>query len=130
MDETFFSYATDQLLECWYSIVNEDTENINISRISQDIIMVFECYLKCHLNDGRKSIYPILTGGNAEIEINELEEDDSIVCSGQLLSIGALGRSILPRSLPLLSQLLETKIITLRQYISNRLSVTIGNAYS
>ena len=130
MDETFYSYAADQLLESWYSIVNEDTEIFNVSRISQDIIMVFECYLKCHLSDGRKSIYPILTGNTADIEIDELEEDDSMASGGQLLSIGALGRSILPHSLPLLSQLLENRIITLRQYISNRLSVTIGNISS
>ncbi|EDV24587.1 uncharacterized protein TRIADDRAFT_56536 [Trichoplax adhaerens] len=127
IEETYFSYACDQLLECWFSIVSEDTAKFDVNRISLNAIAIFECYLKCHLSEGRKSICATLTGHDAELEIDELDEDDRVSYGEQLLNIGILGRSVLSLSLPLLSQLLENTILTLRQYVSRPLSAGIDH---
>ncbi|XP_022913181.1 exportin-4-like [Onthophagus taurus] len=108
--DKYYSESFDNMLEAWTEIIKDFSDE------GSDLLVVcarriFDTYLQCHLapNDGFRN-----RSDNENVEeIEDNEDNDRIKFKDQLQSVGMLGRLVLDHSLPLLYQLLESRITKL-----------------
>ncbi|KAG1701259.1 Exportin-4 [Nymphon striatum] len=103
-DDQIFMEAFETILEAWSPFVHDE---IPIDCVTEHVIEIFNCFVKCHLSppDGSHSE---IVDGDCE-EIDEIEEDDRLKFKGQLSVISHFGRRAPNHSLPLIFRLIEER---------------------
>ncbi|KAJ8027477.1 Exportin-4 [Holothuria leucospilota] len=100
--------AFSNLLNCWTSLLSHvDSYPPNFFQSSAK--QIFNAYLQCHLavpEGTRKQ-----GSGEDEEEIDELEEEDRVAFEDQLLSIASISRQITDHSIPVITRLLEDRVV-------------------
>ncbi|KAJ0005953.1 hypothetical protein NQD34_015847 [Periophthalmus magnuspinnatus] len=113
-DDIVYMEAYERLLDSWLTLVR-DEQHFPRSCLDQPAVQVFNVYIQCHLAapDGTRNMSANGVASHDEEEINELQEDDRELFSGQLCSIGMMGRVAADHCIPLLTSLLEERVTRL-----------------
>ncbi|XP_070568372.1 exportin-4-like isoform X2 [Ptychodera flava] len=110
-DDMIHMEAFDQLLDAW-STLTLDNQHFPTGYFKQQAVEVFNTYVQCHLAapDGTRNQTANGDSSFDDEEINEAEDDDRVLFSDQLCSIGCLARVIPEHSIQLLTRLLEERV--------------------
>ena len=125
---TMFVEAFEHMLEAWVSVLHE-SNTFPAGFCQNGGVQVFNTYLQCNLAapDGiRGGAHGQKSGdsGNEsdeDDEIGETEDSDRIRYKETLATIGALGREAPIHSVPILSQLLESRISRIQGQIQRQI---------
>ncbi|KAM0733116.1 Exportin-4 [Formica fusca] len=114
-DDCLYSEAVERIFETWICILST-TYIFPPDFCKQSSVQIFNTYLQCHLSppDGVKGV----NSKNINEEIVDMEENDKVKFKEQLQIVGNFGRQVPNHSLPLLAQLLENRILKLRDNVN------------
>ncbi|GAB1860941.1 Exportin-4 [Camponotus japonicus] len=114
-DDCLYMEAVERIFETWICILST-TYIFPPEFCKQSSIQIFNTYLRCHLSppDGVKGV----ASKNINEEIVDMEENDKVKFKEQLQIVGNFGRQVPNHSLLLLAQLLENRILKLRDNIN------------
>lgn len=118
-DDALYQEAYEKLLDSWMNFL------VSTCAIPQDTLQpralqIFNSYLKCHLappHGTRDQGEDGAVAGEDTEEYDEIQEDDRDRFADQLKCIGALGRLVPDKTLPLLFRLLEDRISRLHSHL-------------
>ena len=125
---TMFVEAFEHMLEAWVSVLHEAT-TFPAGFCQNGGTQVFNTYLQCNLAapDGIRGGSRDQKSGDSgnesdeDDEIGETEEADRIRYKETLATIGALGREAPSHSIPILSQLLESRVSRIQGQIQRQI---------
>ncbi|KAG7189043.1 hypothetical protein KM043_008634 [Ampulex compressa] len=113
-EDCLYMEALERMFGAWLSI-NPLIHPFPPEIYKQSVVQIFDVYLRCHLSapEGFRGHRKDLE----EDKVNE-EEDDKVRFLEQLQTIGHIGRQVSSHSVPLLAQLIENRICTLRDSLN------------
>ncbi|XP_037079811.1 exportin-4-like [Pollicipes pollicipes] len=113
VDDQMYREAFGKLLEAWMMLLQEG-DSFPSGMYQLSATQIFETYLQVHLGspDGSRG----LTSDTSD-DVEESEESDRVAYRDQLAAIGAFGRKIPERSVPLVTRLLEAQTERLQRHL-------------
>uniref|UniRef100_UPI00358FA5D2 exportin-4 isoform X2 n=1 Tax=Myxine glutinosa TaxID=7769 RepID=UPI00358FA5D2 len=115
-DDRVYMYAYERLLDSWLNLL-QDNKQLCKDFVSEPAALIFRSFVQCHLSApaGTRNLTANGVASPDKEEINDVQEDDRDFFADQLASVGMLGRMAAPLCIPLLTRLLEERIVEMNR---------------